>query len=107
MEYNSTIEEKKIKSVKYGLKAMSTGFVLPSFFKWETKYYSNLKDVGFNYLIERYFILNTKNKQLTERILQLEIELTEERLRPPEYGGSEYEKTHLHFNKLCQQVNNV
>ena len=37
---------------------------------------------------------------LTDRIKQLESELMEEKLRPPELGGSEYEEVAKHFDQL-------
>lgn len=43
--------------------------------------------------------LNEVN-QLKQQIKQLEHELQEEKLRPPELGGSDYEKTAKHFSNL-------
>lgn len=101
--YYNTITEKRTKGIKYGLKVINSGFVIPSFLTWEIKYCASLKDAGFQYLIEEYFKLKSQNKQLTKKVSQLECELTEERLRPPEHGGSEYEKINAHFLELCNR----
>ena len=101
-QWYATVAEMN-QGIELGVKALEQGYV---FQEWDsvcgTKY--NLKCLtsyveGLRHKIATHDVEKDEYKRKVE---QLASELEQERLRPPEKGGSEYEKAEQHFNNLKQ-----
>ena len=83
-------------SIEKGLEAITKGFRSGN---------NKIRDIkGFYSKTLEHYVeqQQTEIENLREKNKKLEQELTEERLRPPESGGSEYEKAKMNFHKLIK-----